>query len=153
MTIVNQYFRLLSRSHTSTNIGMSYLVRKVYYSALWIWHFFLPNQTIWWLEALKAKKRRPRVEFCPRHSENLQHGVQPQILWAFRGACSCLQMRPLTASKPPASIFLSFFFLFFVIFSNLTSGMDYILLEDLQKVYFRGGSLEARWTSNGGHNI
>ena len=62
-------------------------------------------------------------------------------------------MRPLKASKPLASIFLSFFFLFFVIFSNLTSGMDYILLEDLQKVYFRGGSLEARWTSNGGHNI
>ena len=45
------------------------------------------------------------------------------------------------------------FFLFFVIFSNFTSGMDYVLLEDLQKVYFRGGSLEARWTSNGGHNI
>ena len=43
------------------------------------------------------------------------------------------------------------FFLFFLFFSNLTSGMDYILLEDLQKVYFRGGSLEARWTSNGGH--
>ena len=49
--------------------------------------------------------------------------------------------------------FFVVFFLFFVIFSNLTSGMDYILLEDLQKVYFRGGSLEARWTSNGGHNI
>ena len=49
--------------------------------------------------------------------------------------------------------FLTFFFLFVAIFLNLTSGMDYILLEDLQKVYFRGGSLEARWTSNGGHNI
>ena len=49
--------------------------------------------------------------------------------------------------------FLTFFFLFVATFSNFTSGMDYILLEDLQKVYFRGGSLEARWTSNGGHNI
>ena len=62
------------------------------------------------------------------------------------------QIKP-NSLKTSGLHFFVVFFLFFVIFSNLTSGMDYILLEDLQKVYFRGGSLEARWTSNGGHNI
>ena len=62
------------------------------------------------------------------------------------------QIKP-NSLKTSGLHFFVIFFLFFVIFSNLTSGMDYILLEDLQKVYFRGGSLEARWTSNGGHNI
>ena len=31
--------------------------------------------------------------------------------------------------------------------------MDYTLLQDLKKVYCMGGSLEARWPSNGGNEL
>ena len=47
-------------------------------------------------------------------------------------------------------VFLSFFS---QIFSNITSGIDYTLHQDLKKVYCSGKSLEARWSSTGGHRI
>ena len=72
---------------------------------------------------------------------------------SFQGSFQFPSNEASNSLKTSGLDFFVIFFLFFVIFSNLTSGMDYILLEDLQKVYFRGGSLEARWTSNGGHNI
>ena len=38
-------------------------------------------------------------------------------------------------------------------FSIFTSVLDKICIEDLKKVHCLGGSLEVKWSSNGGHNV
>ena len=43
--------------------------------------------------------------------------------------------------------------IFLQFFANSTSPMEYTVLQDLKKVYCMGGSLEARWPSNGGHEL
>ena len=58
---------------------------------------------------------------------------------------------PLMASKNEKYHVLVFFFS--LNFSNFTSDMDYTLLQDLKKVHCLWESLEARWSSTGGHNI
>ena len=48
---------------------------------------------------------------------------------------------------------IMFWYFFSLNFSNFTSDMDYTLLQDLKKVHCLWESLEARWSSTGGHNI
>ena len=50
-------------------------------------------------------------------------------------------------------VMVIFLQIFYQLFANSTSPMDYTLLQDLKKVYCVGGSLEARWPSNGGHEL
>ena len=50
-------------------------------------------------------------------------------------------------------VMVIFLQIFYQLFANSTSPMDYTLLQDLKKVYCMGGSLEARWPSNGGHEL
>ena len=40
-----------------------------------------------------------------------------------------------------------------IFFTTFTSVLHKICLEDLKNVYYQGGSLEAKWSSNGGHNV
>ena len=54
---------------------------------------------------------------------------------------------------PPKLKNIVFWSFFSKIFSNITSGIDYTLHQDLKKVYCSGKSLEARWSSTGGHRI
>ena len=61
---------------------------------------------------------------------------------------------PLMASKTEKyHVMVIFLQIFYQLFANSTSPMDYTLLQDLKKVYCMGGSLEARWPSNGGHEL
>ena len=50
-------------------------------------------------------------------------------------------------------VMVIFLQIFYQLFANSTSPMDYTLLQDLKKVYCMGGSLENRWPSNGGHEL
>ena len=52
---------------------------------------------------------------------------------------------PLMASKTEKyHVMVIFLQIFYQLFANSTSPMDYTLLQDLKKVYCMGGSLEAR---------
>ena len=50
-------------------------------------------------------------------------------------------------------VMVIFLQIFYQLFANSTSPMDYTLFQDFKKVYCMGGSLEARWPSNGGHEL
>ena len=61
---------------------------------------------------------------------------------------------PLMASKTEKyHVMVIFLQIFYQLFANSTSPMDYTLLQDLKKVYCKGISLEVRWPSNGGHEL
>ena len=47
-------------------------------------NFWSPNQTIWWLEALKATQRWPWFAYMEQQNENFWHWVKSSTSLAFR---------------------------------------------------------------------
>ena len=59
----------------------------------------------------------------------------------------------MTSKTEKYHVMVIFLQIFYQLFANSTSPMDYTLLQDLQKGYCMGGSLEAIWPSNVGHEL